>query len=69
MGCTCSRHTNLIEKFIMQQIRFTIETLYGPYSDALYLNDDHGLTEDQIDALKQERVDNWIAIAFPSDES
>ena len=53
----------------MQQIKFTIETPYGLYSDALYLKDDHGLTEDQIEALKQERVSNWIAICFPPDES
>jgi len=53
----------------MQQIKFTIETPYGLYSDALYLKDDHGLTEDQIEELKQERVSNWIAIAFPLDES
>lgn len=59
----------MIEEFIMQQIKFTIETPYGTYSDALYLKDDHGLTEDQIEALKQERVSNWIAIFSSPDES
>lgn len=43
---------------------------YGTFRDALHLPEDHGLTEEQIQALKQERFDNWWAIVNPppSDE-
>jgi len=44
------------------QIVFEFNTKYGTYRDALYLPNDHGLTEAEIDALKQARVDNWLAI-------
>jgi hypothetical protein len=43
-------------------IVFEFDTPYGLFRDALHLADDHGLTEAEIDALKQERVDNWVAI-------
>jgi hypothetical protein len=43
-------------------IIFEFETQYGMYRDALHLPPDHGLTDEQIEALKQERVDNWIAV-------
>lgn len=29
------------------------------YSDALYLPEDHTFTEEQIEAMKKERFDNW----------
>ena len=45
----------------MVKIDFEIETKYGTYRDALHLEDDHGLTEEQIDAMKQQRADNWVA--------
>jgi hypothetical protein len=43
-------------------IRFLFETKYGNYSDALHLADDHTFTEAEIEAMKQERLDNWIAM-------
>ena len=46
----------------MQQIVFEFDTQYGVFRDALYLPDDHGLTDDQVQALKQERLDNWLSI-------
>ena len=45
----------------MQQIIFEFDTQYGVFRDALYLPDDHALTDDQIQALKQERLDNWLS--------
>lgn len=42
------------------QIRFEFNTKYGTYKDALNLPDDHSFTELEIQAMKQERVDNWI---------
>jgi hypothetical protein len=35
---------------------------YGVFRDALHLSEDHGLSDAEIDALKQERFDNWMAI-------
>jgi hypothetical protein len=54
----------------MIKIDFTFDTEYGVFSDAISLPDDHTFTDDEIEAMKQERVDNWIAIleAPPSEE-
>jgi hypothetical protein len=41
-------------------IRFSYETEYGLYSDALNISDDVVLTEEEIELLKQQRRDNWI---------
>lgn len=46
----------------MIKIDFAFETEYGRFADALHLPDDHGLSDEQIEALKAERRDNWIAI-------
>ena len=32
------------------------------YRDALHLADDHTFTEEEIQAMKQARFDNWLAI-------
>lgn len=42
------------------KIDFEFETSYGIFRDALYLPDDHELSEDQITAMKVERLNNWI---------
>jgi hypothetical protein len=47
------------------QIRFTFETNFGPFSDALYLDEDHTLTEAEVEAMKQERLTNWLAVVNP----
>lgn len=44
----------------MTKIDFEFTTQHGVFRDALYLEDDHALTNDQINALKQERLDNWL---------
>lgn len=36
------------------------ETQHGTYRDALYLPEGHSFTSEQIEAMKQERVDNWV---------
>lgn len=48
---------------INHQLRFTVETPRGPYSDALNFTDEEWVKRDQkaIDAAKQQRVDNWLA--------
>lgn len=44
------------------KIDFSFDTKHGVYRDALHLDDNHSFTEQEIEAMKQERVDNWIAI-------
>jgi len=40
----------------------TIDFSIGGYHDALILEDDHGLTDAEIEAMKQARYDTWYAI-------
>ena len=44
------------------QIRFSYETKYGVYGDALNLPDDHTFTDEEIEAMKEQRRDNWIKV-------
>jgi hypothetical protein len=52
------QHNN---KDIKMQIRFSFETKYGTYSDALNLPDDHNYTEQEIEVMKISRRDNWVS--------
>jgi hypothetical protein len=49
----------------MITIRFTFDTAFGPFSDALNLPDDHTLTDAELEAMKQDRLANWLAIVNP----
>jgi len=51
------------------QIIFKFDTQFGSFCDALYLPDDHGLSEEQIEAMKQERLTNWLAAVNPAIET
>jgi hypothetical protein len=55
----------------MTKIDFEFTTIHGVFRDALYLPDDHTFTDSEIQAMKQQRVDNWIAAvtAPPVEES
>jgi hypothetical protein len=46
----------------MLKIDFEFDTPHGKFADALHLPDDHTFTDVEIEAMKQQRVDNWIAI-------
>ena len=46
----------------MIKIDFEFDTAYGVYRDALYLPDDHTYTDAEIQAMKEQRRDNWIAV-------
>ncbi len=49
------------------KIDFEFMTEHGKYADALHLPDDHNFTEEEIQAMKEQRRDNWItAITTPS---
>jgi hypothetical protein len=52
----------------MVKIDFEFDSPYGVFRDALHLPDDHGMTEDEIQAMKQQRLDNWLAIVNPPAE-
>lgn len=45
----------------MIKIDFSFNTEYGVFSDAITLEDNHTFTDDEIEAMKQERLANWIA--------
>lgn len=34
--------------------------VHGLYSDCLNLPDDHGYTDDELNAMKQQRFDGWV---------
>lgn len=46
----------------MVKIDFEANTQYGLFRDALHLPDDHGLSDAEIEAMKQQRVDSWVAL-------
>lgn len=46
----------------MIKIDFSFSSQHGTFSDALILEDGHGLSDEQIEAMKQQRLDNWIAM-------
>jgi hypothetical protein len=49
------------------KIDFEVETAHGKFADALYFEANAVPDDATIEALKQERVDNWIAsITAPS---
>jgi len=50
------------------KIDFSFDTQYGVFSDAIVLPDDHMLTDDEIEAMKQQRLENWIAAVTPVEE-
>ena len=52
------------------KIDFFFSSQYGTFSDALHLPDDHSFTDAEIEAMKQQRFDNWIAVitAPPTEE-
>ena len=53
----------------MIKIDFTIEKDGLIFSDAIVLPDDHGLSDAEIEAMKQARFDAWHAVVTaPSEE-
>lgn len=52
------------------KIDFEFDTPHGVFRDALHLPDDHSLSDAEIQAMKEQRRDNWIAVvtAPPAEE-
>lgn len=46
----------------MIKIDFSFDTKFGKFADALHLPDDHTMSDAEIEAMKQQRLDNWLAI-------
>lgn len=46
----------------MIKIDFEFDSRFGVFRDALHLPEDHGLTDQEIEDLKKQRYDNWIAV-------
>ena len=46
----------------MVKIDFEFDSPHGVFRDAFHLPDDHGLSQDEINAMQQQRFDNWVAI-------
>lgn len=46
----------------MIKIDFEFDTQYGVFRDALYLDDSHSFSDAQIEAMKNERFQNWLYI-------
>jgi hypothetical protein len=44
------------------QIIFEFDTPHGVFRDALYFYDDVIPSDAEIEAMKQQRLDNWLAI-------
>lgn len=43
-------------------IEFEMRSEHGIFRDAIVLPDDHGMTDAEIDAMKQARFDAWLAV-------
>lgn len=52
----------------MIDIVFTMNNGIYSFTDALHLEDNHPFTEAEIEAMKQERFDNWLAIVNNPDQ-
>ena len=52
------------------KIDFEFDTAHGKFRDALHLPDNHGLSDVEIEDMKVQRRDNWIAVveAPPAEE-
>jgi len=52
------------------KIDFSFDTQYGKFADAIVLPDNHNLSDKTIEVLKQQRLDNWIAVVtyVPTEE-
>ena len=46
----------------MAKVDFSFETKYGKFADAIWFSDDAPMTDEEIEAEKQRRLDNWIAM-------
>jgi hypothetical protein len=53
---------------IRMKIEFEFTSEFGVFRDAIVLPDNHGMSEAQIDAIKQKRFDAWLEAIQPTEE-
>ena len=46
----------------MIKIDFEFQTEHGVFRDAIHLPENHGLSDQQINVMKEQRRDNWVAL-------
>lgn len=46
----------------MLKIDFEFDTKYGKFADAIWYAEDAPLSDDEIEAEKQRRLSNWLAV-------
>ena len=53
------------------KIDFEFDTPHGKFKDALNLPDDHNFSDEEIQTMKEQRRDNWIAavLAPPQEDT
>jgi hypothetical protein len=51
------------------QIIFTFETQYGLFCDALNLPDDHQFSNEELEIMKQQRLNNWVDVVTTSPDT
>ena len=49
-------------------IEFEFLTSFGVFRDALHLEDPVTYSEEELNAMKQTRLDNWLALVNPPTE-
>lgn len=49
----------------VMKIDFEFQTQFGVFRDALFLPDDRVFSHKEIESMKSERLNNWLAIANP----
>jgi hypothetical protein len=50
------------------RIDFEYETAYGKFADAIWFPDDEPMTPAEIEAEKQRRLADWLAVVEPPPE-
>lgn len=52
----------------MIKIDFEFDSPIGVFRDALWFPEDHGMTDAEIEAMKQQRFDAWWAAVNPTQD-
>lgn len=51
----------------MNIVEFEFETEYGLFHDAIIYPDDVFYTEEELDLIKQNRLNDWLLVVTPTD--
>lgn len=62
-SCVCARR--VMGLVGMRTIDFSCATKFGNFSDAIVLPDGVNMTEGEIEAEKERRLANWLAVIDP----